>query len=105
MENLLFLGVPILKHIRVLICRTETVKSVLVATSVKQATYINQVCINFPKWANTLKHTCINPVTLRKAKIVCNSGLSECNRAKQAHVVSKHILLSIRCLLNTGLTI
>ena len=26
-----------------------------------------------------------NPIALRKAKIVCNFGLSECNRVKQLH--------------------
>ena len=37
----------------------STVKPVLVATSIKQATCIKQACIQFPKKANTLKFTCI----------------------------------------------
>ena len=37
----------------------HTVKPVLVATSVKQATCIKQACIQFPKQANTLKCTCL----------------------------------------------
>ena len=48
-----------------------TVKPVLVATSIKQATCIKQACIQIPKQANTLKCTCI----------------------KQAPVLSKHILI------------
>ena len=27
--------------------------------------------------------SCLNPTVLRKAKIVCNFGLSECNRVKE----------------------
>ena len=37
----------------------NTVKPVLVATSIKQATCIKQACVQFPKQANTLKCTCI----------------------------------------------
>ena len=48
-----------------------TVKPVLVATSIKQATCIKQACIEFPKQANTLRCTCI----------------------KQAPVLSKQILI------------
>ena len=48
-----------------------TVKPVLVATSIKQATCIKQACIHVPKKENTLKCTCI----------------------KQAPVLSKHILI------------
>ena len=36
-------------------------------------------------------HTNINPTALRKAKIVYNFGLSECNRVKQPHCVLKVI--------------
>ena len=50
---------------------TSTVKPVLVATSIKQATCIKQACVQFPKQANTLKCTCI----------------------KQAPVLSKQILI------------
>ena len=49
----------------------HTVKPVLVATSIKQATCIKQVCIHFMKKSNTLKLTYI----------------------KQAPVLSKHILI------------
>ena len=49
----------------------STVKPVLLATSIKQATCIKQACIQFPKEANTLKCTCI----------------------KQAPVLSKQILI------------
>ena len=45
----------------------STIKPVLVATSIKQATFIN-------------------PTAPRKAKIVYNFGLSECNRVKQAYM-------------------
>ena len=48
-----------------------TVKPVLVATSIKQATCIKQACIQIPKQANALKCTCI----------------------KQAPVLSKQILI------------
>ena len=47
-----------------------TVKPVLVATSIKQATCIKQACSQFPRQENTWKCTCI----------------------KQAPVLSKHIL-------------
>ena len=50
MENLLFLGVPILKHIRVYVI------------------------------AAAMAGTQINPFALRKAKIVYNIGLSKCSR-------------------------
>ena len=32
-----------------------------------------------------------NPITLKKAKIVCNFGLSECNRVKDIRI---HLLVS-----------
>ena len=48
-----------------------TVKPVIVATSIEQATCIKQACIQVPKQANTLKCTCI----------------------KQAPVLSKQILI------------
>ena len=35
----------------------------------------------------------INPIALRKAKIVYNFGLSECNRAKKYTVGGKNTLL------------
>ena len=50
---------------------TGTVKPLLVATSIKQATCIKQACIHSPKKANALNCTCI----------------------KQAPVLSKHILI------------
>ena len=31
----------------------------------------------------TVSTTLINPIALRKAKILCNFGLSECNRVKE----------------------
>ena len=31
----------------------------------------------------------VNPIPLRKAKIVCNFGLSECNRVKDSYVLGK----------------
>ena len=37
----------------------NTVKPVLVATSIKQATCIKQACVQFPEKANMLQHTCI----------------------------------------------
>ena len=54
------------------------------ATSFKQATCIKQVCIQFPKVANTLKCICIKPIALRAAKTLWSLGHSECNRVKQA---------------------
>ena len=36
--------------------------------------FMNVVCCN-PDW-------CLNPISLRKAKIAYNFGLSECNRVK-----------------------
>ena len=53
----------------VLLTRANTVKPVIVAISVKQATCIKQAWLQFPKKANLLKFTCI----------------------KQALVLSKHI--------------
>ena len=32
--------------------------------------------------ARKYKESLVNPIALRKAKIVCNFGLSECNRVK-----------------------
>ena len=58
-------------------------KPVSVATSVKQATCIKQAYIHFPKQAKTLKRICIN----------------------QASVLNKRVLVSHRCLLDTGWTI
>ena len=51
---------------------SNTVKPVLVATSIKQATCIKQACIQFPKQANTLKCTCIKqaPVLSKQIFIV-----------------------------------
>ena len=40
----------------------EIVKTVLVATSVKQAACIKQACIQFPKQGNTPKCTCIQQI-------------------------------------------
>ena len=34
-------------------------------------------------WLTCLKHSCLNPIALRKTKIVNSFGLSECNRVKQ----------------------
>ena len=50
---------------------SNTVKPVLVATSIKQATCIKQACFQFPKQEDSLKCTCI----------------------KQAPVLSKQILI------------
>ena len=60
----------------------HTGKPVLVATSIKQATWIKQACIQFPQQANILKCTCF----------------------KQAPVFSR-FWLPVRCLLNTGWTV
>ena len=46
-----------------------TVKPVLVATSIKQATCIKQACIQFPKQANTLKCTCIKQAPVLSKQI------------------------------------
>ena len=73
--------------------KVHTVKSVLVTTSIKQAACIKQACIHFPKKADALKCTCINPIALREGKIVYNFGLPECNRVKQAPVLSKYIFI------------
>ena len=35
-----------------------------------------------------------NPIALRKAKIVCNFGLSECNRVKGSPVKEKRVHMS-----------
>ena len=45
----------------------------------------------------------INPIALRKAKIVYNFGLSECNRVKETHsslssFKTKSVLLIVLCL-------
>ena len=53
-------------------CFQITVKPVLVATSIKQATCIKQACIRFPKQAKTLK----------------------CAFLKQAPVLSKQIFIA-----------
>ena len=34
---------------------------------------------------NNVAKNIINPIALRKTKIVCNFGLSECNRVKSTH--------------------
>ena len=36
--------------------------------------------------------TPLNPIALRKAKIVCNFGLSECNKVKTGLIVVFHIV-------------
>ena len=38
------------------------VNPALMATCIKQATYVKQVCIQFLQKVNTLKHTCIKQV-------------------------------------------
>ena len=54
-------------------------------------TYINTL-------VNLTVNVVVNPIALRKAKIVCNFGLSECNRVKvQKHilpVLQPHVILS-----------
>ena len=65
-------SVQLYVHMRMLLEMTAyTVKPVLVATSIKQATCIKQASVQFPWRVTTLKSTCI----------------------KQAHVFSKHILI------------
>ena len=39
--------------------QSHTVKPVLVATSIKQATCIKQACVRFPKETKTLNSTCV----------------------------------------------
>ena len=39
----------------------------------------------------------VNLMALRKAKIVCNFGLSECNRVKALHVISKALPDELSC--------
>ena len=39
----------------------------------------------------------INPIALRKAKIVCNFGLSECNRVKGCALL---VCTSLNCKIN-----
>ena len=36
---------------------------------------------------------CFNPVALRKAKIVCSFGLSECNRVKEVKTAAKIFII------------
>ena len=62
----------------------NSVKPVLVATSIKQATYIKQAYIQLPQQANKLKGTCIKqapvlskqflviPEVLAKYRLDCN---------------------------------
>ena len=59
----------------------NSVKPILVATSIKQATYIKQAYIQLPQQANKLKGTCIKqapvlilviPEVLAKYKLDCN---------------------------------
>ena len=47
-----------------------TVKPVLVATSIKQATCIKQACIQFPKQTDTLKCTCIKQAPVLSKQIL-----------------------------------
>ena len=54
----------------VVLCPQYTVKSVLVATSIKQATCIKQACIQIPKQASTLKCTCIKQVPVLSKQIL-----------------------------------
>ena len=50
--------------------KKTTVKPVLVATSIKQATCIKQACSLFPKQANTVKHTCIKQTLVLSKQIL-----------------------------------
>ena len=47
---------------------------------------------NYPCWSTYLEHCNINPLALRKAKIVNSFGLSECNRVNtiKKKLVSSH---------------
>ena len=65
----LFAYAPASKRCRLLEYTIIRVKPALVATCIKQATYVKQVCIQFLQNANTLKSTCIKPVPV----------LSKCN--------------------------
>ena len=62
---------PLIQEGQLSVTGESTVKPVLVATSIKQATCIKQACIQIPKQANTLK----------------------CIFIKQAPVLSKQILI------------
>ena len=46
-------------------------------------------------WGNFrgAKHSCLNPVALRKAKIANNFGLSECNRVKPKYIWHTYMLM------------
>ena len=50
--------------------KRATVKPVLVATSIKQATCVKQTSIKFPKKANTLKFTCIKQAPILSKQIL-----------------------------------
>ena len=39
-------------------------------------------------WLQSQSESTLNPVALRKAKIVCNFGLSECKRVKRKNFAS-----------------
>ena len=45
----------------------------------------------------------INPIALRKAKIVCNFGLSECNRVKHGWTMTVNILSGVNSLFKDAL--
>ena len=51
-----------------------TVKLVSVATSIKQATFIKQACIHFPKKAKALKCTCLKQEQFDTFRRLLNSG-------------------------------
>ena len=36
---------------------------------------------------------CFNPVALRKTKIICNFGLSECSRVKEVKTTAKIFII------------
>ena len=42
--------------------------------------------------SNLQGHTMFNPIALKKAKIVYNFGLSECNRVKHCKLLHLHML-------------
>ena len=63
----------ILFHLKGVILN-DTVKPVLVASSLKQATCIKQACILFSKWANALKCTCIKQAPILRKQILIIPG-------------------------------
>ena len=56
-----------------------------------------EFCIAQENWERTRRSLGINPIALRKAKIVCKFGLSECSRVKEFMTKAVFMKCTIFC--------